>query len=226
MKRLLALLLVIALAACNASKTPEVILPIETQTTLPPTPAVHSTPIDISATPTLSTTPVQSGEGDLFNQARITLPPPSCDSGLTPAQTEGPYFKAGSPERITLLEEGMQGERLILAGYVLDQDCQPIPNAMLDFWQANENGDYDNNGYTLRGHQFTDEQGRYYLETIMPGLYASRPILHIHVKVQPSSGQVLTTQIYFPEQPVENLTVTLEPREGFYVGYFNFIVQK
>jgi protocatechuate 3,4-dioxygenase beta subunit len=225
MKRLLLLWILIVLTACSMPAAPTTLTPTETQTAPPFTPTVASTPTEAASPVTSSATPVQSGEGDRFNQARITLPPPTCDSGVTLAQTEGPYFKAGSPERITLIEEGMQGERLILVGYVLDQNCQPVPNAMLDFWQANENGDYDNEGYTLRGHQFTDAQGRYYLETIMPGLYASRPILHIHVKVQPPSGQVLTTQIYFAEQPVENLTATLEAREGFYVGYFNFVVQ-
>jgi protocatechuate 3,4-dioxygenase beta subunit len=119
----------------------------------------------------------------------------------------------------------MEGERLILIGYVLDQNCNPIPSAWLDFWQAGADGEYDNSGYTLRGHQFTDEQGRYYLETVLPGLYSSRPIRHIHVKVQPPNGQILTSQLYFPDQPVENLTVQLIPQDGYQLGLFNFVVK-
>ena len=147
-------------------------------------------------------------------------------NGLTQAQMEGPYYKADTPERNSFLEEEMQGTRFILVGYVLDQDCQPLSNTWLDFWQADANGDYDNAGYRLRGHQFTDAQGRYYLETILPGLYSSRPIEHIHVKVRPEGGEEITSQLYFPQQPVEGLTVNLEERGDQMVGYFTFVVQR
>ena len=72
-----------------------------------------------------------------------------------------------------------------------------MANAMLDFWQANAEGQYDNNGYTLRGHLFTDANGRYQVETIVPGLYPGRTE-HIHVKVQAPNGPVLTTQLFMP----------------------------
>ncbi|MER3420324.1 MAG: hypothetical protein C4290_07295 [Chloroflexota bacterium] len=83
----------------------------------------------------------------------------------TPAQTEGPYYKAGSPGRTTLWEPGMGGTRLLITGSVVDTDCRPIAGAWLDFWQADDAGRYDNDGYTLRGHQYTDEHGRFTLET-------------------------------------------------------------
>lgn len=91
----------------------------------------------------------------------------------------------------------MAGMPLTLTGYVLTADCQPVPGALLDFWQANAQGQYDNAGYTLRGHQFTDASGRYRLATIVPGLYPGRTE-HIHVKVQAPNGPTLTTQLYFP----------------------------
>ena len=69
-------------------------------------------------------------------------------------------------------------------------------------------------------------QGRYYLETIMPGLYSSRPIEHIHVKGQPEGGDVVTSQLYFPAQPIEGLTVTIEDQGDYLLGYFNFVVQR
>jgi protocatechuate 3,4-dioxygenase beta subunit len=128
------------------------------------------------------------------------LPPtPACDDGddPTPAQTEGPYFTPDSPERASLLEAGMAGDRLTLAGTVLATDCRPVRRALLDFWQADAGGQYDNQGYRLRGHQFTDAEGRFRLETIVPGLYPGRT-RHIHVKVQAPDRQVLTTQLYFP----------------------------
>ena len=111
--------------------------------------------------------------------------------------TEGPYYKTGSPERASLIEPGMKGTRLSLSGYVLTSNCKPVDYAWLDFWQANAQGQYDNNGYTLRGHEFTAPTGYYSLETIVPGLYPGRTE-HIHVKVQAPGGPVLTTQLFFP----------------------------
>jgi protocatechuate 3,4-dioxygenase beta subunit len=202
-----------------------------TETQLPP-PAAR-TPLPASVTPTISSadasTPAPAATtttmaNDIFTQNGIALPAPTCTT-LTQPQTEGPYYTANSPEKHSLLEEGMTGTRLILVGYVLDQNCQPLSNAWLDFWQADANGEYDNTGYRLRGHQFTDSQGRYYLETVLPGIYESRPIRHIHVKVKPEGGAEVTSQLYFPDQPIEGLTVTTEDRGDYLVGYFNFVVQ-
>jgi protocatechuate 3,4-dioxygenase beta subunit len=127
---------------------------------------------------------------------------PACDNDPQPtqAQTEGPYFKRSSPERSSLLEPSMQGTRLVLNGYVMTRQCAPVSGALLDFWQADDAGNYDNSGFRLRGHQFTDDQGRYHLETVIPGLYPGRT-RHIHVKVQAPNGPVLTTQLYFPNEP-------------------------
>lgn len=118
----------------------------------------------------------------------------------TPASTEGPYFTPNSPERRSLVEPGMAGERMTLAGYVLDRRCKPVPNALLDLWHCDAAGEYDNEGYRLRGHQFTDAEGRFLFETIMPGLYPGRT-RHYHVKVQAQGGDGLTTQLYFPGEP-------------------------
>lgn len=80
---------------------------------------------------------------------------------------------------------------------VVNGICQPISGAIVDFWHADHAGNYDNAGYKLRGHQFTDSQGRYRLETIVPGLYPGR-VRHIHVSVQSANQSILTTQLFFP----------------------------
>jgi protocatechuate 3,4-dioxygenase beta subunit len=123
---------------------------------------------------------------------------PECKDAddVTPAQTEGPYFKASSPER-TNIRAGASGTKLLLTGTVVTTDCKPVARALVDFWQTDAAGTYDNTGYNFRGHQFTDAQGRYQLEAVVPGLYPGRT-RHIHVKVQPAGGRVLTTQLYFP----------------------------
>ena len=130
---------------------------------------------------------------------RKLAPTPDCDDHdePTPSETEGPFFTPNSPERTSLLEPGMPGTRIVLTGRVLSAGCQPVAGALLDFWHADDSGEYDNQGYRCRGHQFTDADGRYRLETVVPGLYPGRT-RHFHVKVQPRGGRVLTTQLYFP----------------------------
>lgn len=158
---------------------------------------------------------------------------PACHDGdaATLAQTEGPYFKPSSPERIDLIETGMTGQTVELTGFVLTRDCKPLAGALLDFWQADERGDYDNSGFRLRGHQFSDAEGRYRLRSVVPGLYPGRT-RHVHVKVQPRNGHVLTTQLYFPGEAKnrsdglfrKELLVRTAKNEGWLAGRFDFVV--
>jgi protocatechuate 3,4-dioxygenase beta subunit len=158
---------------------------------------------------------------------------PACHDGdeATPAQTEGPYFKRSSPERVELLEAGMAGQPIELVGFVLTRDCKPVAGALLDFWQADDKGRYDNSGFRLRGHQFTDTEGRYRLRSVVPGNYPGRT-RHIHVKVQPRGGRVLTAQLYFPGEAQnrsdglfrKELLVRTAKNEGWLAGRFDFVV--
>lgn len=130
-----------------------------------------------------------------------SLPPtPDCADEPTPYVGAGPFFKPSSPERRTLLEPGVVGERIVLTGRVLSTACRPVPGALLDFWHADPEGRYDNAGFRLRGHQHADAEGRFRLETVVPGGYSGRT-RHFHVRVQPASGRVLTTQLFFPGEP-------------------------
>jgi protocatechuate 3,4-dioxygenase beta subunit len=140
------------------------------------------------------------GEGEDEAPAARLARTPACDDGdddPTPQQTEGPYYTPATPRRRRLRTAGLPGRPLVITGRVFREDCRPAARALLDFWQADAGGTYDNEGYTLRGHQFTDARGRYRLETIVPGLYPGRT-RHIHVKAQRRGGDVLTTQLYFP----------------------------
>jgi protocatechuate 3,4-dioxygenase beta subunit len=173
---------------------------------------------------TASLTPVQAQE---------LSPTPACpdDDDMTPAQTEGPYFTPHSPERTSLLEPGMVGTRIVVSGYVLTRSCQPVSGALMDFWQADDHGMYDNVGYGLRGHQFTDATGRYSLETVVPGLYPGRT-RHFHVKVQAPNQPILTTQLYFPGESSnqrdrsfhQELLLDIQDTADGKLGTFNFVV--
>ena len=168
-------------------------------------------------------------------RAQVLPPTPECvdeDDDLTPSQTEGPYFTPNSPERASLLELGMPGTTIVVSGYVLGTSCQPVAGALLDFWQADDRGVYDNVGYRLRGHQFTDADGRYSLETVVPGLYPGRT-RHFHLKVQAPNRPVLTTQLYFPGEPGNQRDGIFSPAllldvqdapDGGKLGRFDFVL--
>jgi protocatechuate 3,4-dioxygenase beta subunit len=173
------------LAACGGDDEPQTQDTSATEPTIAPeaTTSSGSTSTGGSATPQLAPT---AACGD--------------DDEPTVEQTEGPYFTPNSPERTSLLEAGMSGRLLQLSGFVVNTSCEPIENALVDFWHCDDAGEYDNVGYRLRGHQFTDASGAYRLETIVSGVYTGRT-RHIHVKVQAPSQPVLTTQLYFPDEP-------------------------
>ncbi|GAA1969367.1 carbohydrate-binding protein [Catenulispora subtropica] len=137
---------------------------------------------------------------------------PACHDGDAPTidQTEGPYFEPGSPQTTVLTGPG-GGTPLTVSGVVYGLACQPIANALLDFWQADNGGNYDMSGYNFRGHQYTDSQGRFSLTTIVPGLYPGRT-KHIHVKVQAPNQPILTTQLYFPGVPQNSTDTIYDPR--------------
>ncbi len=166
-------------------------------------------------------------------EAAEQKPTPACadKDDLTPPQTAGPFFKPRSPERKSLLEPGIEGTQIILEGHIRSTRCKPIPGALVDFWQADGNGIYDNAGFRLRGHQFADVAGRYRLETIVPGIYPGRT-RHFHVRVQAPNRPVLTTQLYFPGE-AENkrdaifnpkLLVALHATTGAKAANFDFVL--
>lgn len=170
---------------------------------------------------------------DALAAARELETTPACGDkdDATPAQTPGPFFKPRSPERKSLLEPSIQGTKIILEGYVRSSKCRPIERALVDFWQADASGQYDNGGYRLRGHQFTDGAGRYRLETIVPGLYPGRT-RHFHVIAQAPNRPVLTTQLYFPGEPGNKkdaifnpkLLIALRDSAGVKAASFDFVL--
>jgi protocatechuate 3,4-dioxygenase beta subunit len=160
-------------------------------------------------------------------------PTPECRDGhaVTARQTEGPFFKPSSPERADLIEPGIGGQPIELVGFVLTRGCKPVPGALIDLWQADDKGDYDNSGFRLRGHQFADAAGHYRFRTIVPAQYPGRT-RHLHVKVQPKGGRILTTQLYFPGE-AENrrdglfrkeLLIRTAKNAGSLAGRFDFVL--
>lgn len=168
-------------------------------------------------------------------QSAQALPPtPACgNDSTTPSQTEGPFYTPDSPQRKSLLEPGLSGTPIIVTGQVLSSDCTPIAGALVDCWHTNDQGEYDNSGYTLRGHQFTDADGRYSIETIVPGIYPGRT-RHFHIKVQAPNQPVLTTQLYFPDESTNqgdflfssSLLMSIEDSDDIKKATFNFVLKR
>lgn len=158
---------------------------------------------------------------------------PSCSeqAHATVTQSEGPFFKTDAPLRRDLAADRPMAERMIVAGLVLDRNCQPVAKALVQIWQADETGAYDNAGFTLRGHQYADDRGRWWFATIVPAAYSGRT-RHIHVKVQRSGGRVLTTQLYFPGEPLnrrdglfdQRLLMRITEGSDGKFGRFDFVV--
>jgi protocatechuate 3,4-dioxygenase beta subunit len=114
------------------------------------------------------------------------------------------------------------GERIIVAGRVLDEDGRPVPGTLLELWQANAAGRYRHENdqhdapldpnFAGGGRVITDAEGRYRFITIKPGSYpwrnhanARRPA-HLHFSVfGPSFLTRLVTQMYFSGDPLQPL---------------------
>ena len=111
------------------------------------------------------------------------------------------------------------GERIVVAGRVVDEDGRPVPHTLVELWQSNAAGRYrhsvDNHpapldpNFTGAGRAIADEQGNYRFVTIKPGAYpwrnhanAWRPA-HIHFSLfGPCILTRLITQMYFPNDPL------------------------
>lgn len=142
----------------------------------------------------------------------------------TLADIVGPFYRFGAPYRARLAGPDEPGERLMLSGTVLGQDCRtPLPGALVEVWQADHTGRYDTDKpgnfsdthpFHLRGILVTDDKGRYEIDTVMPGRYPVPPNLpglekyagltrpaHIHFRVTESLHVPLTTQMYFKDDP-------------------------
>lgn len=216
------------LAACGLQPATQTAAPmvasIQPTSAAQPTTPPEPTAAPATASPTEAPATVVS---------QVLPPTPACgdDDEPTIAQTEGPYYTPNNPERTSFIEAGVTGTKMVVTGYVLDTNCQPVPQALLDFWHCDDAGVYDNEGYKLRGHFFSDANGQFKLETIQPGIYTGRT-RHFHVKVQAPNQPILTTQLYFLNEPAnerdgifnEALLMEVEDSPDGKIGKFNFVL--
>lgn len=144
---------------------------------------------------------------------------------------EGPFYKKDAPFRDKLSDH----PNLFLSGKVLDVDGGVVKDALLDFWQADADGAYDNTGFNFRGKVKTDEHGLYKLTTIVPGDYEIGPnefrCSHIHVMFSADGYKPLTTQLYFADDKYNTTDNWFDSKRIIAKGQsndgsFNFVVEK
>ena len=157
-----------------------------------------------------------------IRKIEMTTPPAS-------SQTVGPFFHLGMVylERDNFVAEGVAGERITIRGKVLDGDREPVPDAVLEIWQADSAGRYPGefsppNSASPRflgfGRIETDDHGEFKFTTIKPGRVpapeGSLQAPHIVVTLF-SRGLLkpLRTRVYFPDEPgnVDDAVLRLVP---------------
>ena len=151
---------------------------------------------------------------------------------LTPEETAGPFFRPNSPLKTDFREPGLKGVPSRVSGFVLSRKGKPVGGALLDFWHADADGHYDLETFRCRGHQFSDANGRYTLETIVPGLYPGRT-RHYHVRLQAAHGPSLCTQLYFPDETQNasdslfrpDLLLKIREMNSIHLATFNFVLE-
>lgn len=132
---------------------------------------------------------------------------PSLSSCQTTSDILGPFYRPNAPIRTNLIIPGHTSQPLLVKGEVYQDDCTSLlPGALLEFWQSDSEGNYDNESeaFNFRGSQVAGQKGEYSFNTIIPGRYLNgstfRPS-HIHFKITAFGYKDLISQIYFKDDP-------------------------
>lgn len=178
---------------------------------------------------------------------------------LTGSQTVGPFFEPAllreGARRNVLTQPETSGERIRIEGQVLDGDGVPVPDALVEIWQANADGRYNHPSdggtrpldpaFTGFGRSGTENNGMYWFETIKPGPvpFDSQRMQAPHISVTVFSRGLLNhlvTRLYFADEPAnatdpvlqyvpEDRRATLlavgEPENEMVLYRFNIILQ-
>lgn len=175
-------------------------------------------------------TPTSGSLGDyarfLAREPRVVVAQAQADKLVaTEDNILGPYYRSGAPFRGKITPPMEAGKVLVVSGRVWGVDTRkPLQGAIIDIWQANADGRYDNDDpknppakdvFKNRARILTDENGAYEYETIHPGAYqigrnAWRPS-HVHYLVRAPGYKTLVTQLYFKDDPHNKTDEFIKP---------------
>ncbi len=212
------------LAACSAApQEPETIVANTIEPSIVPTdeptpapeievptvaPTIEVIVAEATSEPTLEPTPAPTATlAPAIETIEVTY--------FTESQQEGPYYPTQKldDQDNDLIEVAGQtdrpaGNELLLEGIIYDATGTPLSGVQIEIWQTDANGVYlhpqdpttesrDRN-FQFYGEAITAADGSYFFRTIVPGKYEPRPV-HIHFKVRVEGQEVLTSQMYFPD---------------------------
>jgi protocatechuate 3,4-dioxygenase, alpha subunit len=144
----------------------------------------------------------------------------------TPSQTIGPFFHMGIPRGIenNLVDEKTTGERICITGQVLDGEGKPIPDALIEIWQADSGGHFNHSfdpneeqadqHFHGFGRSDTLKNGRFSFQTVKPGTVpdpnGKMQAPHINARVF-ARGMLIhaVTRIYFQGEPANETDAVL-----------------
>ncbi|HXQ19008.1 MAG TPA: protocatechuate 3,4-dioxygenase subunit alpha [Acidimicrobiales bacterium] len=127
----------------------------------------------------------------------------------TPSQTVGPFFSLGVSwiDADELVDPGRSGA-VVLLGRVLDGSGAPVPDALVEIFQASPTGRFDPNAeerWSGFGRCLSDDDGTYRFVTVKPGALGAHSAPHIDVSVFARGLlQRVVTRCYFPDEPDAN----------------------
>ena len=175
-----------------------------------------------------------------WQQHEKSLPP-------TPFCELGPFYKRLAPKTGSLRGPSDPGLPLSVAGRVFSVRGDALPEAVIEVWQADHLGRYDNEGYSYRARLRPNGKGKYEFDSVMPGHYPARVCQHIHYLVIAPGHKPLTTQLYFATDPafegdpdknygrdplitsrelVRPVTLTGDPQKVLAAVHFDIVLEK
>lgn len=204
------LILASVLSACSASTTETSATSSQPETTTGPATTTSDAATETTIATGDGTVTTTAAPPATVAQAELPLTP-------TPAQQEGPYYpvaRLDDQDNDLTVVDGLGGvavgDVLLLKGTLLTTGGEPVAGATIEIWQTDASGIYLHPGdagvadrdpfFQGAGVATVAEDGSWSFRTLNPGYYEPRP-RHIHVKVHVDDRPVLTTQIYFSDDP-------------------------
>lgn len=171
----------------------------------------------------------ETGEAaDPWGEAPTDCSTPTAQTGT------GPFYREGMPERTNLNPLDEAGTPIRMYFRVFDQRCTPLAGALVEVWHCAPEAEYDmeSTDYRFYGSQYTDSEGRGFVESIRPPIYfddAGEHAPHVHFQITLDGYKVIATQVQFEADDDESGLYPVVAEEldadGFYATLFTIVLE-